>query len=1000
MPGSNHSVFSCLYPFSSAVRPTTLKLKLLAVAGLCAANIQAQPQFSIKEVGPVGAEYQSSNPRLLNDVGQVAGLAYRSSHPQTLGSDAWFDDGTSTVQLGFTGPGYEQSNGYRRTELRDDPGTGAPLRSLNDAGWVVGRSFRYDGFSNGNGTDTWLYDGTRTLQLGFTGPGYERYDGVRMSDSDASLNEAGQVLGYSFRYDGGEHEGVDAWLYDGTSTLRLGLSGPAYERADGCRTSYAKDLNEAGQVVGTSKRYKRRATTECNDADVGQDVWRFDGTNTVRLGFTGAGYERPDGYRKSIPLDGFGKALNEAGEVAGGSERYDASGNLKGTDAWLYNRTGMVQIGLIGTGYVSPTGYRYSGADVLNEAGQVAGISIRQVPPTSGVDAWVYDGASTVRIGGLTGTPYESAQCGPDSRPQFLNEAGQVAGTSEHVREVWNEENGCLTYSEDAWFFDGTVPILIGLTGAGSGANYASTKGERHNKVAFLNDAGHAAGETHRYVGADFRGQDAWIYDSANDKTYPINLSIRPSDGDAVSLIRHLDDSGFALGIYFLYDQTTNADLGNRAFYFSLAEGKAYPLEELVAGGIAAQGWRSLEVPVESNARGQILGFGELQDGRRRAFLLTPIPETRACSEGPLPVVCPMPDLNGDGTPDLATVLAGVPRAEIRSGADGTLIRTLPILDDAHEPSAAEVLPDSDGNGVLELGVLAARISDSRPIVEIRNLDGSGDVRSILFAPGHTPVALAVVTDADDDGNVELAVLSTRNRDGRGVVEIKDANDALNAQTFWAPAGMTSHDVEIVPDADNNGGPEVALLATRISDGSPLVRIWNADGTGTPYTRSFRLGHMAIDLAVIPDKDADGIPEIAVLSSRESDGRLLVELKNGSGATNHFQYWLPPGLTGVALEALTPADGSAVPEIAVLTQRESDDRILVTVRNAFGADTPRSIPYTVGYTALGLSAFSDTNGNGQEETGVLMSREGDGRILMQRRDAFGPSKPQNVWFAP
>jgi hypothetical protein len=1003
MGASRHSTFNHRCWLSRPSVSLRTKGALLVVAGFCSAGTQAQPQFSIKGVGPTDEEYVSSNPRALNDVGQVAQLAYRSKQPSTLGSDAWLFDGTNTVRLGLTGPGYERSDGYRNTELGADPYTGSVLRSLNDAGQVVGRSSRFNG-SSGTGSDVWLYNGTSTVQLGFTGPGYERNDGVRINGSDVALNEAGQVVGYSLRYNRGENAGADAWLFDGTNTLRLGLGGLVYERADGCRTSYANDLNDGGQAAGTSKRYNHFGVTACDHrpGDLGQDVWLFDGTNTVRLGFTGTGYERPDGHRISILLEGNGLALNQAGHVAGSSERYDVSGDNKGHDAWLYNGTDLVQIGLIGTGYESITGTRYSQADVLNESGQVAGVSIRSAPLTYGIDAWFYDGTKTIRIDGLTGDPYDSEICGPRTEPRFLNESGHVAGTAYHVRRTPpNDEQDCLTDSEDAWLFDGTSTKPIGLTGSGFGANYASSRGERGNYVRFLNDAGQAAGETFRYSGTEYRGQDAWVYDSASGKTYTINLSTRPSDGNAISYITHLDENGNAVGAYFQYDQMTGDYLGNRAFFFSLAEGKAYVLEDLVAGDIAAHGWSYLEEATRSNKLGQIIGFGELTTGGKRAFLLTPSPVTRACTEGPLPVVCPVPDLNGDGSPDMAAVLAGAPRVEIRSGADGTLIRTMPVLDDAHVFSAAEVIADTDGEGVQELAVLAARSSDVRPIVAIQNLDGSGSARSISFAPGYTAVALALVTDdAYHDGNAELAVLSARNSDRRGVIEIRNALDGLNVNTFWVPADLTPHDVEMVPDADNNGVPEVALLATRVSDGSPLVRVWNADGSGTPYTRVFRVGQRAIDLAVIPDKDADGVSEIAVLSSRDSDGRFLVEVKNAWGPTNHFQYWLAPGLTGVALEALTPADGSAVPEIAVLARRESDDRILVTVRNAFGTDTPRSIPYTVGYTPLGLAAFPDTNGNAEEETGVIMSRDSDGRILMQRRDVLGTPNPRNVWFAP
>jgi hypothetical protein len=371
------------------------------------------------------------------------------------------------------------------------------------------------------------------------------------------------------------------------------------------------------------------------------------------------------------------------------------------------------------------------------------------------------------------------------------------------------------------------------------------------------------------------------------------------------------------------------------------------------------------------------------------------------CSEGPLPVVCPLPDVNGDGTPDLAAVRAGATRAEVRSGANGTLIRTLSFLNDDYTPAGAAVVPDTDADGVAELAVLAVRDSDSRLIVQMRDLDGSGTARSVFFATGHTPIAIALVReDADDNGTPELAVLSTRNTDDRGVIEVKNANGVANTRTLWAPAGYAPLDVESVPDADGNAVPDIALLASRISDGRNLVQVRNADGSGSPYSTFFALNQTAIDLAVLPDKETDGIPEVAVLSSNNIDGRLLVELKNASGAANHFPFWLGAGYTGLGLAAVTPADGNSKPEIAILRQRQSDGRILVSVRNASGADTLRSIFYTVGYTGRGLAMFQDVDDNDIDEAAVLMTRNSDGRILVQSRNTLGTPAPVSYFFEP
>ncbi len=51
------------------------------------------------------------------------------------------------------------------------------------------------------------------------------------------------------------HLGQSAWLYDGATTLNIGLTGSEHTRNDGYQANHSQQLNEAGQVSGYSHRY-------------------------------------------------------------------------------------------------------------------------------------------------------------------------------------------------------------------------------------------------------------------------------------------------------------------------------------------------------------------------------------------------------------------------------------------------------------------------------------------------------------------------------------------------------------------------------------------------------------------------------------------------------------------------------------------------------------------------------------------------------------------------
>jgi hypothetical protein len=367
-----------------------------------------------------------------------------------------------------------------------------------------------------------------------------------------------------------------------------------------------------------------------------------------------------------------------------------------------------------------------------------------------------------------------------------------------------------------------------------------------------------------------------------------------------------------------------------------------------------------------------------------------------------LPLLVPLPDINSDSIEDLAVLREGSIIAEIRSGTNGALQRNIEFfMEFAATPVTAVALPDSDGNGVHELAVLATRDSDGRAVAEIQNLSGDPAPRYVWFAADHTPVAMTVVDDdADGNGVVELATLSRRDSDGRGKVEVKNAFGPTNPKILWAGAGLTSTDVEVVGDKDSNGIPEIAILSTRDSDGRIVAEIKNAAGATLPTAVWFAPGHTAIDMVAVDDKDSNGIPEVAVLSRRDSDGRNVVEIKNAAGPTAPVAVWFAPGMTATEVRKVNDADSNGVPEVAVLSVRDSDGRILVEVKNVFGATNPNPIWYSPGYTARGLATIADTDSNSVEEALVLMIRDSDGRILVQGRNASGSPAPNNYWFSP
>jgi hypothetical protein len=311
-------------------------------------------------LGYFGAGYtgsgdvQYSHAQCLNDSGQVAGISYTYDGSANLGAAAWLYDHGTTTRIGFTDADYTGSTGYQYSSPSD----------INAAGQVVGLSVRF----TGGGNSAWLYDHGTTTRLGLIDAAYPNND----SSEATRINAAGQVVGNTeYAISGSAYYGAAAWLYDRGTTTRLGLTDAEHTRDDGYKSSQATQLNEAGNVVGFSYRYGSGS----NDIK-GVSAWLYKDGVTARLGLIDSEHTRSDGYQTSQLTSGSGQTLNRAGQVIGYSARYADMADA-GRSAWVYANGVTTRLGLVDAAHTRTDGYAYSEAKSINEEGQVIGVSSR-----------------------------------------------------------------------------------------------------------------------------------------------------------------------------------------------------------------------------------------------------------------------------------------------------------------------------------------------------------------------------------------------------------------------------------------------------------------------------------------------------------------------------------------------------------------------------------------------------------------------------------------------
>jgi hypothetical protein len=298
--------------------------------------------------------------------------------------------------------------------------------------------------------------------------------------------------------------------------------------------------------------------------------------------------------------------------------------------------------------------------------------------------------------------------------------------------------------------------------------------------------------------------------------------------------------------------------------------------------------------------------------------------------------------------------------------------------------------------GAPDAGVIRLHMRDSATAATIGKIT--------FFTSGHEPVDIQALDDISGNSRPEVALLVERGSDGQAVVRLHDAFDGTKVGKLeFLSDEFRARCLVVLPDLDMDGIIELGVFATRDSDGRALIEIRDADGSGS-FRRIWFLsaGFEALGLKAGPDVDANGIVELAVLGRRQSDGRFVIERKNAQGPVNRTRMWFfGGGFEAVDFDVLPDIDGDTIPEYAVLATRLSDDRPAVEVRNAIPPKNPnRRFYLDERFDPSSVTGFADTDGDAVPELGVLGFRRADQRIKLELKNARGPANTRHVWFSP
>ena len=304
-------------------------------------------------------------------------------------------------------------------------------------------------------------------------------------------------------------------------------------------------------------------------------------------------------------------------------------------------------------------------------------------------------------------------------------------------------------------------------------------------------------------------------------------------------------------------------------------------------------------------------------------------------------------------------------------------------------------LSDLSGNGLGEVGVLLQDAVSGDWVVTIR--DGSTDalVSSVNF--GSEPaVSLEVIGDLNSNGAEELALLSNRGS-GQVAVVIRDSLSGAVLNTIFYGSSYVGRDLAVMPDTDGNGAPELVVLGVEAGGG---IRAQARDALTDAETSTTFYGSNAeaLDVQVIPDVSGNGEPEVLVHARVTASGQGRAQLRDSSTGAFIRNIFFGNTYRPLQLVVIEDLSGDGIPDLAQLSRRDDTGAVRIQTKNAANGALIANAFTGNTDTPVSIIGIADANGNTVEDVAMLVEEPGGtGKIIV--RDGGSGDFIRNIFVA-
>jgi hypothetical protein len=291
--------------------------------------------------------------------------------------------------------------------------------------------------------------------------------------------------------------------------------------------------------------------------------------------------------------------------------------------------------------------------------------------------------------------------------------------------------------------------------------------------------------------------------------------------------------------------------------------------------------------------------------------------------------------------------------------------------------------PDQDGDGIPD--DVDNCVADFNPDQADADQDGVGNLCDVLER-------IAMVDDMNSNGSPEILI--TMPGSTRAVIRDGSTDALISDISFGADL---AYDIEVLPDLDSSGDPEIAILNEQPS-GQVRVQIRDSATGGIVSNLWYGMQYEPISMAVLPDYTGNGDPEIAVLGSES--GTDVVRIQARDSSTNTFVDNIFLGNQSIARDIVELGDisGNFVSDIGIVGVLKANDQVRMQVWDMDTAAFQKNIWYGKVYQPLKAILIPDMNNNDFDEIVAVGVDPATQNVRVQVRDLGTTNVLYNIWL--